>query len=786
MRCKHLAIVGTLLLVAPALAQPPAPPKVQITQVRVGFPAGKLYEDGDGDSTPLFRAGTWVPVYVELKAEAGGVKGNEGPIEIVVETADPDDIGTIYTVTETLPPPPGNLTYQILTYTKVAGSTPEVAVSLKHGGRSLGQTVKKPATGLDSGQPLYLTVGNRLPGFRSALRARNEKDTGNREEAGFLDKVRQMPAHWFAYQGVDTIVLSTGNFQGFVLDLASRDEKRRLDALIEWTQRGGHLVVCVGKNRAGVATIKELTRILPVDLVQRGEVKDLRLVWPGGDGQGEEAVTAKGGAIEVTGLKKKAGKDAPTYRELLKDSVTQEPLIVQAACGLGRVTVVGFDPDLKPFADWKGQNEFWSAFLRDTGIRPLAVVRDGVEPVYYDYNQPQELAGQLQSYLENFDEVPVISFGWVALFIFIYILVVGPLDYFFLKHVIKRLELTWITFPTVVLVVSAAAYFTAYHLKGNDLRVRKIDMVDIDLTNQQTYGSTWFTIFSPRIQHYTIGLEPAAPAWAGPRGGEEVDAPVVLSWMNRPEMDRRYGARARGSSLFRRSYDYERGAVGLKGVPIQVWSTKSFAASWQAPINGEQPLVAARLQRVKDANFPKGEVTWRPGAAAGDKVGDLVDAHLIYEGRAYPLALTSGTPFNLDAIARAGQSKDLRGWAGTIRGDKPSVTTYQGGYPERPALPDSHSLIKTASFHEALEVTRRNNGLRGLDQTWRQKYPDAAILVGRLAMQHGAAEEVTQGVASPSRLWLGSLPGGEAPRTPLVGMIRQETYVRVLIPVLPE
>ena len=32
---------------------------------------------------------------------------------------------------------------------------------------------------------------------------------------------------------------------------------------------------------------------------------------------------------------------------------------------------------------------------------------------------------------------------------------IGPLDYLFLKKVVKKLELTWITFPTVVLVVSA-------------------------------------------------------------------------------------------------------------------------------------------------------------------------------------------------------------------------------------------------------------------------------------------------------------------------------------------
>src|SRR5262249_25055510 len=132
----------------------------------------------------------------------------------------------------------------------------------------------------------------------------------------------------------------------------------------------------------------------------------------------------------------------------------------------------------------------------------------------------------MQDRLEAFTEVPVISFGWVALFILVYIIVVGPLDYFFLKKVVKRLELTWITFPAVVLIVSALAYVSAYYLKGNDLRINKVDLVDIVAETPEedaaaphvargarAYGTTWFTVFSPRIQNYTVGVEPSAPTW---------------------------------------------------------------------------------------------------------------------------------------------------------------------------------------------------------------------------------------------------------------------------------
>jgi len=99
---------------------------------------------------------------------------------------------------------------------------------------------------------------------------------------------------------------------------------------------------------------------------------------------------------------------------------------------------------------------------------------------------------------------------------------------------VKRLELTWITFPAVVILISAVAYFAAYKLKGNDLRINKVDVVDVDLHRGHAYGNTWLTLFSPRIQNYTVGVEPAAPPW-GKAVGAPAEASPLMGWMGRPE-----------------------------------------------------------------------------------------------------------------------------------------------------------------------------------------------------------------------------------------------------------
>ena len=81
--------------------------------------------------------------------------------------------------------------------------------------------------------------------------------------------------------------------------------------------------------------------------------------------------------------------------------------------------------------------------------------------------------------------------------------------------------------------------------------------------------------------------------------------------------------------------------------------------------------------------------------------------------------------------------------------------------------------------------TTGNTSLRYLDETWRVGNKDEAILLGCLAPVQGQAEDVTRNPTSVTRLWLGKLPGGGESRPSLAGNLKQDTYVRVFIPVRP-
>lgn len=787
------------VLVLPGVAHAQAKPKLQIADVRIGYPAGIGRETGE--RFQHFKAGSWTPVYVDVQASREGLKGTEGRIEIIVETPDCDDVLTNYSVAVALAPLGPNEMFTVLTYAKPANNSDQITVSMRYNGEALGQSFKKQQVGLDSGQVLYLTIGSRLQNLGQSRNDGEVFDLNNpwpnsRENVATIDTISQMPPHWFGYDGVDVVVLATGN-KDFLKGLELADP-RYLQALADWVKRGGHLVVSVGQNHDAfkAKAFAELEQLLPVEFTKADKIPKLRMVW-------ErvfpllEAFSEKSPDATVASMEAKRDRIVETLMRRASEGGLkgQQPLIVQSSAGLGRVTVVAFDLDQRPFTDWKARRDFWRNLMSQAWARSsaLGVREDDPNQGRFGMNQnSSQLQSHLYAYLENFEEVPVISFLWVAGFIILYILVVGPLDYFFLKKVVKRLELTWITFPTVVLTISAIAYFTAYYVKGKDLRIRKVDVVDYDMTGSQplVVGNTWFTLFSPRIQHYTIGIDPATEWVPEAAAGDARAANTVVSWLGRPETDRMY-SRNRGQSLFRRAYDYEPAAAGLHGVPIQVWSTKSFAASWQTVGDPNKAMFASSLREVKRENgsFLAGEITWMPG---GEKAGppELKDASLIYNNQVLAVTLSPGkaTAIQIDDNRKPQSMSD---WfrASMQQGNFPPDEFQpppRGRYQQQQGFTNLDFPIRAALFFEKLERDTggdQNNNLRLLDQSYRLNQRGEAILLVRMPVQQGPADTVAKHMACTSRLWLGKLPTpGEKPPD-LDGIMRQDTYLRVYLPV---
>ena len=175
------------------------------------------------------------------------------------------------------------------------------------------------------------------------------------------------------------------------------------------------------------------------------------------------------------------------------------------------------------------------------------------------------------------------------------------------------MELTWITFPMIVVTVSLLAYYAAYVVKGTELRVNKVDVVDVDVAGEaRAGGRTFVNLFSPQNRDYDVAVVPlpldrAAPADRAtaavrPPPGTEVAPDLVRrprAGLRRHGQQRPDGLRRRAATATARSARPR----SSKGVRVAIWSTKVFAARWFGP--GHAPSrrrVRPRARRHRPAD----------------------------------------------------------------------------------------------------------------------------------------------------------------------------------------
>jgi hypothetical protein len=275
------------------------------------------------------------------------------------------------------------------------------------------------------------------------------------------------------------------------------------------------------------------------------------------------------------------------------------------------------------------------------------------------------------------------------------------------------MELTWITFPTIVVTVSLVAYYAAYVLKGNDLLVNKVDVVDIDQPANLVRGTTWFSLFSPQNRDYSVQAIPAPLDRDPPSlssGGEPPQPPagteVVTTWFSAPED--RFGAMGSTGRRFNfGSSEYEYRPTGrvdwMANVRIPIWSTKCFNARWFGPAT---PLVDATLLPVGRDRL-SGTVTNRQSVP-------LEDAILAFEKQVYLLGTVApGSTTRIDLVNNRSLSGYLK--------DKQKAQAFTQPYAQDVHI-DRTDLMVVAMFHDsestlASERVIENRPLRDLDLT---------------------------------------------------------------------
>lgn len=222
----------------------------------------------------------------------------------------------------------------------------------------------------------------------------------------------------------------------------------------------------------------------------------------------------------------------------------------------------------------------------------------------------------------------------------IYIVLIGPADYYLLKK-IGRMSWTWITFTLIVVLFGVGTFWFAYQMKGDQLRLHRVDLIDIDVAGKMVRGTSWANLFSPKGKRYDLSF---SSNLSGEMQAKEDS--IFLSWLGLP--GRGLGGmnpHAAEASTWREPYDFLFNHDGtdckkMDRVPLLNWSTKSFTVRWSAPWNDD-----FEFDLREEDELPVGRVT--------NPLKDqrLENCLLIYDRWAYKLdTLEPGESATIDGI----------------------------------------------------------------------------------------------------------------------------------------
>ncbi len=316
-----------------------------------------------------------------------------------------------------------------------------------------------------------------------------------------------LPDNPLVLEGMDFIYLNS--------EKAIELNENQVNALFTWLNIGGHLIIGV-EQITDVNATPWLRSLVPCDL------SDVRRVANHAELQGwlRETGPAAGDTAPtknwLRGKSKNSGMNP--FSDLASDpdfekaelqvavgsirggdvqvSAGGTPLLITSHQGRGRVTVLLFSPEREPFRSWKNLPSFW-AKLAD--VPPELYTSEN-----YNSRSGWSIDGVFGAMIDS-KQIRKLPVEWLLLLLIVYLVVIGPLDQFWLKR-IKRPMLTWITFPCYVVLFSLLIYFIGYKLRAGETEWNEIHLVDV-LANREgaeLRGRTYASIYSPVNATYKV------------------------------------------------------------------------------------------------------------------------------------------------------------------------------------------------------------------------------------------------------------------------------------------
>lgn len=166
------------------------------------------------------------------------------------------------------------------------------------------------------------------------------------------------------------------------------------------------------------------------------------------------------------------------------------PLLVEMQRGYGKIYYFAADPALKPLSDWNGMKEIYDRLLAFKSPKPIWANAS------FDSNQANTA-------LSSMPQLALPSIIYVCCWLGIYILVVGPVNYFVLRRM-KRAELAWVTVPVLVIMFSCLAFISGYAYRGTTPILNRLALAQAWEGVDQARVNALVGVYSPSRTSYNV------------------------------------------------------------------------------------------------------------------------------------------------------------------------------------------------------------------------------------------------------------------------------------------
>ncbi len=414
-------------------------------------------------------------------------------------------------------------------------------------------------------------------------------DLGNRftDESILVKSASELPLDWMGYDSIRTMVISS--HRAVPGDL----KKEHIDAIEKWVRLGGRLLVTGGEffeaNFNGGLEVFSPGKFVGTTLLDDSGAVELFT------GSTEQLVTAGGSELPVTSV----SIDLPPESSVRTISkIDDMPLIAHWMIGFGRASFISLDFSSEPLASWDDRSQLLTMAMDDTSATVDESVGQSGRVSHIGYT---DISGQLRAAMDQFQNVSFVTFTMVALLVGLFILAIGPGDYFFLRKVTGKMEMTWLTFSLICLSFCGLAWLLAKNLKSSEIEMNQVEIVDLDATTGQMRGSLWTHLYSPGTDTYTVEM-PASNKLLG----DFDDA--WFSWQGLTGLGLGSMQSRTDLGLYRQQYEcrWGQGGSSLVEIPLQTGATKTFFGKWSGTT---EKKVISDLRQSPNTDALLGSVT---------------------------------------------------------------------------------------------------------------------------------------------------------------------------------